>query len=175
MRVQVAALALIAAAVACPAGAQTWTTPEIYGGLGYSRAHNEDGIDLDFNAVTGRVGARFNPYLALEAEVLTDTGDHSVLGGDVSLDYAWAVYAVGFYPVTQRIEVFARVGYGNTRYDIDLPLISDVDIDPSTNYGAGVQYWFDDRNGVRADYTYHDFAGEDGALTQAGISYVRRF
>jgi hypothetical protein len=49
----------------------------------------------------------------------------------------------------------------------------------SVNYGAGAQYMFDGRNGVRFDYTRRDFqaSGFDNPkdTNTYSVSFVRRF
>ena len=45
----------------------------------------------------------------------------------------------------------------------------------SWNYGVGGQYFFDDKNGVRADYTRHDFKDSSTDANTWSVSYVRKF
>jgi len=54
--------------------------------------------------------------------------------------------------------------------------VAGVTGDLSHDYGAGANYFFDGRNGVRADWTRRDFTDDNGGeLDTYGLSYVRRF
>ena len=46
----------------------------------------------------------------------------------------------------------------------------------SWNYGGGVQYRLDDKNGIRADYTRESFQRTDGGHADVwSVAYARRF
>ena len=45
----------------------------------------------------------------------------------------------------------------------------------SWNYGVGGQYSFDGKNGVRADYTRHDFKDSSTNADVWSVAYVRKF
>ena len=168
-----AAVAVIA--IAAPAAAQDWTNPSWYASGGYSNL-SADGADASLDAVTGRVGARFNPYFGAEGELSIGVGDEEVTPGvDVSLSHDAAIYAVGALPLAENFEVFGRVGYGTTELEVSgggLTLAEDGD---SWNYGVGANYFFDGVNGVRADYTRRDFQNDGGEADVWSINYVRRF
>jgi hypothetical protein len=162
--------------IAAPAFAQTMQSPSYYGTLGYSQLDHSDG---DLGAVTGRVGAKFNPYLGVEGEasigVKDDDFTFAGVDGKIEHDYDAAAYLVGTLPVTPNFELFARGGYGTTKIKTELAGF-DGEVDgESWNYGAGANYYLDGQNGLRADWTRRDFRDDAGEADVYSLSYVRRF
>ena len=162
--------------IAAPAFAQTMQGPTYYGTLGYSQLDHSDG---DLGAVTGRVGAKFNPYLGVEGEasigVKDDDFTFAGVDGKIEHDYDAAAYLVGTLPVTPNFELFARGGYGTTKIKTELAGF-DGEVDgESWNYGAGANYYLDGQNGLRADWTRRDFRDDAGEADVYSLSYVRRF
>ena len=162
--------------LAAPAFAQSVSGPSYYGTLGYSALDDSDG---DLGAVTGRLGAKFSPYIGVEGEasfgVRDDDFSFGGVDGSVELDYDVAAYAVGTYPVTPNLELFGRVGYGKTELNIDVAGFTDEASGESVNYGAGANYYLDAQNGIRADWTRRDFRDDGGEADVYSLSYVRRF
>lgn len=162
-----AAIALLATAV--PAAAET------YGNLGYTSV---DGDDVTLGAATARLGWR-SGYFGVEGEVSKGVKDDSVTVGGVTtsadLDYQYAGYVTGTMPVTANLDIIGRVGYGQTKLETTTAGVSTSDKEDSINYGVGAQYSWG-MNGIRGDYTRHDFrdsgAGEADAWS---VSYVRKF
>lgn len=168
-------IAAVAAAVALPAAAQTFQNPSWYVSGGYSNL-STDSLDDSLNAVTGRVGARFNPYFGAEGELSVGLGDTELTPGvDVNLNYDAAVYAVGAIPVSPNLELFGRVGYGTTELEASGGGVTVSEDGDSWNYGVGANYFFDGLNGVRADYTRRDFQDDGGEADVWTVNYVRRF
>jgi len=168
-----AALTLIAA----PAMAQSISAPQLSGSVGYTVL---DGDEAHLGAITGRVTGMVNPYFGLEGEASIGVKDDDVsfggVRGDLSHEYDAAAYAVGKLPITPNFELFGRVGYGTTRIKADVAGFSSSEDGTSVNYGAGANYFFDARNGVRADWTRRDFTDDNGGKVDTyGLSYVRRF
>jgi outer membrane immunogenic protein len=179
------ACALILAVSAAPAFAQqaNWYMPTgLYGTLGYSNLDTASGPDVNLSGVTGRLGARFGRYLGVEGEITGGIGeDHYGYGGDsikAHLDDQYAGYAVGYLPITPQFELLARVGYGGQDYRVKdfTALTTEGYHYDSINYGAGAQYNFTPKDGVRVDYTRIDAQGNDNPDSNVwNISYVRRF
>lgn len=168
-----AALALLAA----PAMAQSIQSPAYYGTLGYSQLDASDG---DLGAVTGRFGAKLNPNFGAEGEVSVGVRDDDYDFGGVPVtvehEYDVAAYAVGYLPVTEQFELFGRVGYGTTQIKASTGGVSSTGDGESVNYGAGANYFFDARNGVRGDWTRRDFTDDNGGEADVySLNYVRRF
>lgn len=169
------AVAAIAASIAVPAAAQSLSSPTWYGSAGYSNLSTEDS-DISLDALTGRVGARFNPYFGAEGELSVGLGEEELAPGiDASLNYDAAVYGVAAFPVSQNFEVFGRVGYGTTELEASGGGVTVTEDGDSFNYGVGANYFFDGANGVRADYTRRDFQNDGGEADVWSINYVRRF
>jgi len=181
------AIGLSMMAAPCFAQSETtggpWYAPtSFYGNLGYSNLDADGGSNTDVSAVIGRVGARFGPYLGVEGEASAGIGSDSVtLGPDTArthLDNQYAGYLVGFLPVTRKFDFLARVGYGAQQFNVrdesaDTSFNKHYD---SVNYGAGAQYLFTDKDGVRVDYTRYDsqekFAPDQDVWS---VAYVRKF
>ena len=181
-----AAVAVAAAAVAAPAFAQSLPAlaPITYNaGLGFT------GVSLprtDVGAITLRAGADFGKYLGVEAEgafgVVDADGQIGATTTKAHLNDEYAAYALARYPVLTNGSLFARVGYGHTDLKLTATdMVSSVSASgtarvDSWNYGAGAQYFFSGKNGVRVDYTRFDFRAR--GLTDADtwtVSYVRKF
>ena len=145
----IAAAAVALSLTAAPAFAQDMSNPTVYGSIGYSQ------IDDDFVTLGGaqvRLGARFTPNFGIEGEGTIGLVDDSIAGIDIDLEHQVAAYAVVFLPINENADLIARVGYSN--FEIGVPGGS-ADED-TVNYGVGLQYRFDEKNGVRGDYTRMD-------------------
>lgn len=193
-----AAVCTTALLVSAPAFAQTGTGP-VYGTLGFTHASTtvdrtlqtsdqEQSFDVSFGAVTGRLGTRFGRYFGAEAEgsvgVTTDEQTLAIDGATIDfssrLRFEVAAFGVAFLPVGPDAELFARLGVGHAAADTKI----DIRGVPGANFGsddgagflgfgAGGQYFFDGRNGVRAEYTRWEF--EDQGSHTLSLSYARRF
>ena len=147
-----------------------------YGSVGYSH-HDLEGADV--GAIQGRLGARFGKFLGVEGELGLGAkqDDISVGGidGKAKMNYSAAAYAVGFLPVGEKADIYVRGGYGYTKGSVTVPGAF-VRVDgESWNYGAGGQYFFDGSNGVRADYTRHEFNDDGGKADVWSVGYVHKF
>jgi hypothetical protein len=162
-----AAIALLATAV--PAAAES------YGNLGYTSA---DGGNTTTGAVTGRLGWR-SGYFGVEGEVSKGVKDDSTTVAGVTtstdLDYQYAGYVTGTLPVSPNLDIIGRVGYGQSKFETQTGSVSSSNKEDSINYGVGAQYSWG-MNGIRGDYTRHDF--RDSSMGEAdawSVSYVRKF
>jgi outer membrane immunogenic protein len=173
------AVASVAAVLAVPALAQaqmSMPTPSFYGNLGYT------GFDLnhvDLSAIQGRLGARFGQYFGVEGEVAAGiASDHYAVAGvrdRVKLNNQEALYGVGFWPVSPKFDLLARVGYGGETFKNTVLGVSGTDSQNSWNYGVGAQYHLDGVNGVRVDYTREDFQGDSHSADVWSVAYSRKF
>ncbi|GAA0647419.1 hypothetical protein GCM10009101_20830 [Brevundimonas lenta] len=167
-----AALTLIAA----PAIAQSVSNPQWNGSLGYTHLDGDDG---SLGAVTGRIGAKFTPYLGVEGEASIGVKDEDItiagVDGKLEHDYDAALYGVASVPVSDNVELFGRLGYGTTSIKADVAGATASTDGESINYGAGANWYLDGKNGLRADWTRRDFQDDGGEIDTYGLSYVRRF
>jgi hypothetical protein len=133
----VAAAALLTAPA--PAHAQ-W-----YAGAGYTQYDPDDGDST--GGLTGRLGYRFNPYIAVggEGTLGVDDSDNS------ELNSALGAYAVGIFPFgSSGFEAQGRAGYNDL--DIDRTAAPDIN-GGGFSYGAGLGWSANRSWGVRADWT----------------------
>ena len=149
--------------------------------------------DADVTMITGRIGYRLNDFLALEGEAGFGLGGDDfdraipvqVLGTtanvdtNVTLDVKnyYVAFARGIFPVSEQLDVFARVGYGQATAEADIvgslsgfTAAGSAEDDASgIAYGFGAQFNFTENDGIRADYT----TLEDTNIISLG--YSRRF
>lgn len=163
-------------------GSDWWRPSGLYGTLGYANFQAAEGPSTDLSAIQGRLGARFGRYLGVEGEVSGGVDRaFGAFNGDANsthLTDQYAGYVVGYLPITPRFELLARVGYGGQDYNIRdyVQGASYNNHYDSLNYGAGGQYFFDPKDGVRVDYTYYN--AQSPVQTDSNVwsvSYVRRF
>jgi len=169
---------------------------DLYGSLGYASVQTQYD-DFSFGTIQGRFGARFTPHLGVEGELAVGvSGDSNSVGDDVfrlsrkdKLNAQGAIYGIGYLPLSPQADLFARVGYGRTeiRRDFDYRgvfpggdiSIRDTEADNSWNFGVGAQYFFDEANGVRIDYTRHEFDDDqfknNGDSDVWSLAYTRKF
>lgn len=167
-------LMLAAAAAAClvasPAAAQGMGLYAT-GGL----THADSDFDVSFEAVTGRLGARFAKYLAVEGELSVGFEQDFVNGTEVELSNDFAAYGVALLPMTDNADLFARVGAGRTSIEEGGEDFSHEDI----RYGVGAQFFFNDTSGVRIDFTRlelgDEITGDDQDADTYSVSYVHKF
>jgi outer membrane immunogenic protein len=174
-----AAATLAVLGAAAPALAQPMTLSGVsgYGTLGLGDFNNDSS---NIGAVTGRVGARFGPYVGVEGELSGGfNSSHSDLGGarsNVSMRDQYAAYAVGFLPVAPNADLLARIGYGATDLHVSQPLNTNFNRYETTwNAGVGGQYFFNGGNGVRLDYTRETADRSDLDANVFSAAYVRKF
>lgn len=174
--IALAATTALTLAVPAIASAQSLSPTTVYGSLGYANANIDD---VNLGAIQGRVGARFGQYLGVEGELAAGVKEDSVsVAGtsvDVKLQHQAAIYGVGYLPVSPQADLFARVGYGTSKIKASAAGTSAADDGESWNYGVGGQYFLDDKNGVRVDYTRHDFKDSSENADVWAVGYTRKF
>jgi hypothetical protein len=158
-------------AAAAPASAQS----EVTGSIGWSRT---DTGDANLDAVTGRIRWT-SGYFGVEGEVSGGVGSDDVTVGGTTFkaklrDQA-AIYGVGKVPMGANADLFARVGYGTSKFSGSAFGGTVTGSEESWNYGVGGEYYFDGKNGVRADYTRENFKNSVGDADVWSLSYTRRF
>jgi hypothetical protein len=176
-----------AAAIAAPASAQSVALPSYLGPVSYNASLGYTGIAWAGNnlgAVTLRAGADLGKYLGVEGEGSFGVSDATVsLAGanaKTHLNNAYAGYFVGRYPIMPNGNLFARVGFGHIDAQqsasfrgVGGTIRDGVD---SLNYGAGGEYFFDPKNGLRIEYTRYDLRTNDAKDADTwSLSYVRKF
>ncbi|MEZ5946364.1 MAG: porin family protein [Hyphomonas sp.] len=128
-------------------------------GAAYSNV-DTDGANLD--ALTARATYFVNPYVGVEGEASIGIGDDTVGGANVELDHAIGAFGVLKAPVSDRVDVFARLGYAYSEYNVDVPGLGSGSGDTDgVAYGAGAKVFLTERFGLRGDLTRYE--GDDGA------------
>lgn len=189
----IAAVAVAGIGVAAPALAQdgpTLTQPQGYVNLGYTYLNP---YDRDLGEMFGRGGLKFSRYWGVEGEFGGGVfGNHFATGPGINSrvnlgeGIQAAGYAVGYLPLPilggDKVDLLVRAGYGETpltvRSDAAGGLDRTIDV-ASWNYGAGVQYMFTRKDGLRFDYTRRDFQDRDPSnphdINTYSVAYVRKF
>ncbi len=144
-----------------------YTGQEYSPGLGILRTYS--GTEkIEYDTVMGQLGYKFNQYLALEGRYWQSFGDNgwswsesgiingtdpysnSDSGANGDELKAWGVYVKPMYPVTEQLDVYALLGYGNVT-------LSDDDngdwLDENDfQWGLGASYEFMDNLSFFVDY-----------------------
>ena len=162
--------------LAAPAMAQE-PVSRVTGSVGYTQLDGDDG---DLGAITGRATYNFTRHLGVEGEASFGVKDEDItigaVDGSLEHEYDAAVYGVATLPVSENFEVFGRLGYGTTSIKADVAGFTASEDGESVNYGVGANYFFDGRNGIRADITRRDFTDDAGGEVDTySLGYVRRF
>ena len=139
-------------------------------------------VDTDLFGIQGRLGWQSKGLFGAEVEGsfgVSDDDNFVDFGGgfieaETEIDTQIAAFAVARYPISNRFNVLGRVGYHNTEFDAELDDgVTVVEQDFSTDgiaYGVGVEYAFDPKTSVRADYTRYDFDGPDADALSLAVS-----
>lgn len=177
MKTLIATTLVAGSVLAAPLMAQAQNSTEVYGSLNYGQTRTQG---ADTGAIQGRVGAKFTPNFGVEAEAAGGVDGDTVYtpGGPakVKMQHQAAAYAVGYLPVTPNLDLLGRVGYGTTKFSTNNPAATEFDgSHDSWNYGVGAEYKFDDKNGIRADYTKSEYTKSDLNSNTVSVGYVRRF
>lgn len=132
----------------------------VYVSGGYTQFDGDGGADL--GAITGRVGVDLTPNFAIEGE-----GSFGVKGDSgTDLDSEFGAFVVGKLPISPSFDLFARVGASRIE-------TSPGGSEDGLAYGAGGTFNLTPIDGIRADWTRHDYdAGDADAYS---LSYVRKF
>ena len=134
---------------------------------GYSHDENFDSFML-------QAGYKFNPYIAVEGRYWWTSEDSwDDWNEDFSAD-SWGIYVKPMYPVTNELDVYALLGYGDTDPEIG-GQGPDYDTD-GFQWGLGASYDATDNVAVFVDYVslYDDTnVGEDLTIDTVnfGVTY----
>lgn len=157
-----------------PAPAPPETPPvSLYGSVGISSTKSGGGPnDADLGVFTGRLGAKVGSYWGVEAEGGVGAHDDSDNGVRTRLQDEIGGYIVGWLPVKKRLNLFARLGVGSSRFRLSNGQNFNAG---STNWGVGAQYSVTEKDGVRVEYLQQDFHESRGVASRWSLSFVRRF
>ena len=157
LKLALAAASMLVAPAVMTAHAQT---SNVYVSGGYTHFDGDGGAEL--GGVTGRVGVNFGPNFAVEGEGTFGVKDD----GGTELDSELGIFAVGKLPINPSFDLLARVGASR----IETSPGGDLD---GLAYGAGAQWNLTSVDGIRGDWTRHDY--DEGDVDAYSLSYVRTF
>ncbi len=157
LKLALAAASMLVAPAYMTANAQA---ADVYVSGGYTQFDGDGGATL--GGITGRVGVNFGPNFAVEGEGSFGVKDD----GGTELDSELGVFAVGKLPISPSFDIFGRVGVAR----IETSPGGDED---GLAYGAGGTWHLTDKDGIRADWTRHDY--DAGDVDAYSLSYVRSF
>ncbi len=166
-------LAMAPAAVAQDSG--------LYGDIGLGQFSYESGaLDIAATMIQGRVGYDFNDYFGVEAELAFGLDGDSVnssdfgfvpnVSVDVDVNNTAAVYGVLSTANTNGFEFFGRLGFLQAEIKGSSGGFAVSADGEGFAYGLGAKYYFDDLNGIRADFT-----SIESEATNVSIAYTRKF
>lgn len=144
------------------------------------------GIMYDSDGVYGveaRGGFNLADYFGVEAQAsfgvskIEDNTFNTPV--EVGISSSIAGFGVARLPVSDQFNIFGRIGYHSTEVSGDVAGLTpaiDLDLD-GLAFGGGIEFFFDGRNGIRAEYTNLDAGddGIDGSLDTVSLGYVVRF
>jgi outer membrane immunogenic protein len=195
--------AALAVAVAGAASAQTERGGVyIQGGYSWLNFEAEDtGYEVDTDAITARIGMQITPMFGIEADISTgiddggfdfdsdeddldfddnNDGDFTDIinaSGDLGLDFMAAAYARAVFPIADKFEVSARVGYayaevnGNAVTPGGNTVTFAEDAEDGFTAGAGITYDLTENLELRADYTWYGFDAVDATGTTVALGF----
>lgn len=158
-----------------------------YGDIGISGTSiQETGFsNTHLPAVTVLLGARYKKYIGVEGEYsagLTDEKLNVTSGGQTigsinyKLDHQYAGYVVGYWPISPRTDLLARVGYGNEGVTFSGGGVSATGSGDTWNVGVGAQTFLTTHDGLRLDFTHATLtSASSSSFNTFAFSYVRRF
>jgi opacity protein-like surface antigen len=154
-----------------------------YGGLG-ADYFKENGVDIGL--VHAIAGYRFGRFLGAEVEfgggVIDEEDSSGSFHDSIGITYTVIPAVVGHLPVAPGVEVFARGGYGVTRFKSSFSSTSGGSTsggsasssEGTAAIGGGAEFRVGDRGSVRFEYTRLEFDNGTGA-DRVGATYIFRF
>ena len=158
LKIALAAASMLIAPAFMTANAQQ--SSGVYVSGGYTQFDGDGGAEL--GGITGRVGVNLTPNFAIEGEGTFGVTDDS----GTELDSELGAFVVGKLPINPSFDVFGRVGVAR----IETSPGGDED---GLAYGAGATWNLTSQDGIRGDWTRHDY--DAGDVDAFSLSYVRSF
>ena len=170
-------------AAASTSFAQSNAAPSsLYGEFGYQNFELESdaipGLSTNNGAVSGIIGHKFHPNLSAELFLAGNVDEGSDTIGGVSFETkiknSYGVFLRPSTMVWDKVELFGRVGYLQSKLGVSAPGVSSSESEGSFAYGVGANYYFSDRIYGQLSYTsFHD--KDDVELKGFGASVGYRF
>jgi OOP family OmpA-OmpF porin len=176
-----AILALALAVSANTAGA----SDGFYLGAGAGQAtieidDNEVDFDQDDFGWKAFAGYRFGSYFGVEGGYVSlGEPDDTVLGVDIEVDAdGWDLFAVGFWPIGTRWDLFGKVGFiawsADVKGSFEGISVSDDQDGEDLAFGLGVGWNMNDHFSFRGEWEYFDIDDTD-EVYMLSVGAVYRF
>ncbi|MBZ8142680.1 hypothetical protein CLD22_22635 [Rubrivivax gelatinosus] len=157
-------IAMIAAVVLTCGAAQAQTNASpIYGEISYlMMSADAPSAAFDLAAVRGFLGYEVHPNIALEAMFAIGVADDRVGPAfdyvRLKLENSYGLYIKPKVNVTEKLELFARVGYAESKFKATRRGYgSSTDSDGDVSFGVGLKYTFAKNTYGAVDYMrYYD-------------------
>lgn len=150
-------IALAAAAALLMLGsAHAQQRSPLYGEIGYSWLQVKEsvtgfGLDASPQALRGVIGYDFHPYFAGEAMLGLGTSSDSDRNIDFKVNNFFGVFIKPKVDI-DNFQLFGRLGWARSEVKISAPGVSSTGNDNDFAYGLGVNYSFNPKMYVGADY-----------------------
>jgi len=135
--------------------------------LGASYSHVDLG-PAEVGALTGRGSYFFTRHLGIEGEASVGVKDDNIGAGKVELDHSFGAFGVLRAPVTDRFDLFGRLGYAKSELSASVPGVSVSQDFDGVAYGVGARYYFTERLGLRGDFTKYEGDNNDADVISVG-------
>ena len=143
-----------------------------------------DAVEFDAYNLSGKLGYNINEYFGVEGQAGFGISDEKIDDFKIGVDNTFGGFGVLRFPAGENFDIFARAGYHFTKFGA-----SGFGESVSVNtdgfaLGAGINYWFSEKDGLRLEYTYLDvnISDDDGDFEDEGgggdvftLSYARKF
>lgn len=175
---------LTALFAAVPAHAQT-AAPKMYAEFGYTQYNAKDSDSIDSikfspGAVTGTLGYQFTPNIAVEGLFGLGAGEGKIKLNGVKTNVKGQVTkAVGLYfkpslAVSDRVDLFARIGWAHTELEMSVPGASVTESDNSASYGVGANFNISKTSYIQASWMNY-YKNDGFKIDGFNIAYGFRF
>ena len=144
-------------ALAPAAFAQEAEAPKYYWWIGYGTGEFDQAFTGDtarLGVLQGKLGWRPLRYLGVEAEGGIGVDEDQVFLGSVKVEREYGAFAVGYLPLMQTVDVFARAGYISVELESSTANAQDQD-SSGAGYGLGA-IWYVGPLDVRFEFTRYD-------------------
>ncbi|MFN3211796.1 MAG: porin family protein [Henriciella sp.] len=151
---------------------------------GFASAFNTDeaagvaGVsDLNFGTIGARGGYSFNENFSLEGELQTGLDDEEFAAfpvvTEISLQYNAAIFGRFSIPVSERLNLYGRIGYASTEFEFTSSLGEVSDSLDGGAYGLGASFDLTDKIYIRGDATRYDtgLLESDSLAIGAGLRF----